>query len=155
MSPIDLILNIGGPVLLIVLGYAAGRWQERRHYALLAARESQLADIKVTNVRAVSNPETVQTAAFVCGDAVIATDYFKSFAGKLRNLVGGEVKSFETLMERARREACVRMLQEARALGAQEVWNVRLGTSNIRSAQHNRPWVSVECFAFGTAVVRG
>jgi hypothetical protein len=34
------------------------------------------------------------------------------------------------------------------------VWNVRLATSNISSSQRNNPAVSVEIFAFGTAVVR-
>ena len=155
MAGWEFVFQIGMPALLIALGFAAGRWQERRHFSLLAARESQLADIKVTNLKQEPDPDTVRQAAFVSGDAVIATDYFKSFAAKLRNLIGGEVKAFETLMERARREACVRMLEQARALGASEVWNVRLETSNIRSGQRNRPWVSVECFAFGTAVVRG
>ena len=155
MGGYELIFNIGVPALLIVLGYSVGRWQERRHFSLLAARESRLAHIKVNNIKRVSDPDAVRQAAFVSGEAVIATDYFKSFAAKLRNLIGGEVKAFETLMERARREACVRMLEQAKALGATEVWNVRMETSNIRSAQQNRPWVSVECFAFGTAVVRG
>ena len=56
-------------------------------------------------------------------------------------------------MERARWEAKLRMLESARRMGAGEVWNVRFETSNIRSSNRNSPAVSVEVFAFGTAVV--
>ena len=90
----------------------------------------------------------------VSGDAVIATDYFKGFAARLRSIVGGEIRSYVTLMERARREATLRLLQQARDVGATEVWNVRYETSNIRSGARRNPSVSVEVFAFGTAVVR-
>ena len=98
--------------------------------------------------------DSITHALFVSGDAVIATDYFKSFVAGLRNIVGGEVKTFHTLMSRARREAILRMLDEARQAGASEVWNVRHETSNIRSASGRNKGVSVEVFAFGTAIVR-
>ncbi len=51
------------------------------------------------------------------GSVVIATDYFKVFAAGLRNLFGGEMKTYRTLMGRARREAIVRMLEQAQELG--------------------------------------
>ncbi len=90
------------------------------------------------------------------GEAVIATDYFKSIATKLRNLIGGEMKSMQSLVDRARREAIVRMLEQADRAGATEVHNVRLETSNIRSAssRQKQKGISVEMLAFGTAVVR-
>lgn len=143
------------PVLFfLALGYGVGRYRERRHFASLAAREAQFTDMAVTNLKRVTSPDSVDQATLVCGDAVIATDYFKSFAAKLRGIIGGEMRAYETLMERARREAKLRMLEQARAAGAAEVWNVRYETSNIRSAGRRRAAVSVEVFAFGTAVVR-
>ena len=45
----------------------------------------------------------------VQGSAVISIDYFKRMLAALRNIVGGEVKSYETLVDRARREATLRM----------------------------------------------
>jgi uncharacterized protein YbjQ (UPF0145 family) len=141
-------------VALLALGYGVGSWRERRHLASLTQREQDLAGIAYNNVKRITHPEQVRHAALVMGEAVMATDYFKAFAANLRNIVGGEVKAFDTLLQRARREAILRMLEQARALGAQEVWNVRLATSNISSSQRNNPAVSVEIFAFGTAVVR-
>jgi uncharacterized protein YbjQ (UPF0145 family) len=102
----------------------------------------------------VQSPATVAGATLVTGDAVISTDYFKSFAARLRGIIGGEVRSYDSLMLRARREALLRMLEQARGIGASEVWNVRFETSNIRSATRNSVAVSVEVFAFGTAITR-
>jgi uncharacterized protein YbjQ (UPF0145 family) len=141
-------------VVFLVLGYAVGTWTERRHFRSLWRREQQFADIGIVNLKNVQQPENVEHAALVTGDAVIATDYFKGFLAKLRNIVGGEVKSYQTLMIRARREATLRLLQRARDLGATEIWNVRYETSNIRGVTGRNPAISVEVFAFGTAVVR-
>lgn len=141
-------------VAFLLLGWTAGTWREKRHFAALARREREFGDIGVVNLKTVRNPEAVTRAALVMGEAVIATDYFKGFLARLRSIVGGELRSYETLLQRARREALLRMLQQARELGAAEVWNVRLETSNIRSAGRNNPAVSVEILAFGTAVVR-
>ncbi len=142
-------------VILLLVAYFTGTiWLERKHFRSLEKREQEFQDIGISNQRMVTNPETVKHATAVFGDAVIATDYFKSFIAGLRNLIGGEMKSFETLMRRARREATLRMLAEARRCGATEVWNVRYGTSNIRSMNSRSKGVSVEVFAFGTAVER-
>lgn len=144
------------PILaLLILGLVVGSITERRHFASLTRREGRFSDIGIVNLKTVRDPETVGAATFVCGDAVIGTDYFKGFVAKLRGIVGGEIHSYETLMQRARREATLRMLQQARDIGATEIWNVRYETSNIRSGAGSRnPAVSVEIFAFGTAVVR-
>jgi len=146
------------PLLLIVIpiaiGFGVGSWRERRHFVLIARRETKTADMRVNNLRFITDPNTVRSSALVSGQAVIATDFFKSFAASLRNIIGGEVRVFETLMERARREARLRMIDEAMALGATEIWNVRFETSNINSSGPHNPAVSVEVFVFGTAVVR-
>ena len=84
----------------------------------------------------------------VMGEVVIAADYFKTFAAGIRNLIGGEVKTYQTMLDRARREARLRMLEAARALGAATVLNVRFQWSDVGP---NVP--SAEMFCYGTAVV--
>ena len=64
------------------------------------------------------------------------------------------MRSYETLMNRARREATLRMLEEARQVGATEIWNIRFDTSNILSATSKNKAASVEVFASGTAIIR-
>lgn len=151
---LESLLQVVPVAVFLVLGFTVGSWRERRHFASLTQRERESGDIGIVNLRTVSQPETVRSATLVSGDAVIATDYFKGFAARLRSIVGGEIKSYQTLMHRARREATLRLLKRARELGATEVWNVRYETSNIRSASRRNPAVSVEVFVFGTAVVR-
>ncbi len=141
-------------IVPLALGFGVGRLRERRHFASLDRREREFADITVTNLKTGAAPERVRSAALVSGEVVIATDYFKTLAAALRKLIGGEMRSYETLMNRARREALLRMLSEARDIGASEVWNVRLESSNVLSATSNNQAASVEVFAFGTAIVR-
>ncbi|MCH7872215.1 MAG: YbjQ family protein [Planctomycetes bacterium] len=154
MGTFQLIMNIGVPLFLVALGYGVGRYRERRHLISLATREADMSDIGVTNLKTVPRPEEVVEARFVCGQAVIATDYFKTFASRLRNLVGGRMRAYETLMERARREAMLRMLDEARAMGASEVWNIRLSTSTVGQSRGRQGSAMAEILAYGTAVVR-
>ena len=148
------VLTILIVVIPLGLGFGVGNWRERRHLASLSRREEQFADITVTNLKTGANPEHVRSAAYVSGEAVIATDYFKTMAAAIRKIIGGKLRSYETLMNRARREAVLRMLSQARQLGASEIWNVRLESSNILSSTSNNKATSVEVFAFGTAIVR-
>ncbi len=143
------------PFVFIGLGFTVGRWREQAHLKSLAIREEALGHIMVTDLKMIADPEKAASGCLVMGEAVIATDYFKSIATQLRNLIGGEMKSMQSLVDRARREAMVRMLEEANRAGATEVHNVRLETSNIRSATtKKKAGISVEMLAFGTAIVR-
>jgi len=65
--------------------------------------------------------------------AVIAADYFKSFVAGWRNLIGGEVKTCQTMLSRARSEARLRMVEEARGRGSNLIVNVRFEWSDGRA----------------------
>lgn len=154
MQFFQLFFSIGLPVLLIGLGYAVGSYRERRHLASLAEREAAGGDVVVNNLKRISNPETATSATLVIGSAVIASDYFKRFASSLRSFIGGELRSYRSLMSRARREALLRMIDQARQLGAAEVWNVRFGTMTVGAGLGRRGAPMAEVYAYGTAVVR-
>ncbi len=55
-------------------------------------------------------------------------------------------------MERARREAIVRMTEQAQSAGCNMVWNVRLETCTI-GGKENRKAAGVEVIAYGTAML--
>lgn len=151
----ELLAQVGPVVVLLALGFSVGRWRERTHLRSLARREQAIRDLPALNLRSVARPEEVREATLVVGEAVIATDYFKTFAAWLRGILGGEIGAYNTLLTRARREALLRMLEQARSLGAHEVWNVRFETSNILGGSGSRnAAVSVEVLAYGTAVIR-
>lgn len=148
---ISTILSLAIPLCLLVLGLLIGSSIERRHFRELDRREQEFAYLLQSDLKTIPPNWNVTGAVLVDGSAVIASDYFKSFAASLRNLFGGRVRSLETLMERARREAVLRMLEEARAHQAQAVWNIRLETSMIQG-QGKNVVSGVEIIAYGTAL---
>ena len=89
----------------------------------------------------------------VTGSVVISVDYFKRFLAGLRKIVGGRIAAYETLLDRARREAILRCKEEARARGFQAVVNLRLETTRIsRASRNDRATAGVEVLAFGTGL---
>ena len=150
MSLVDLLIlwPIWLPLAIVVVGAIGGYIQEQRHLRSLAAREPGLASITVTNLKAAPPGLTVRRVELVSGNAVIAADRGKQILASLRNLVGGHVKSFERVVDRARREAYVRMLEEARRRGGDLVINVRVETSEVGG-------ISAEALCYGTALDTG
>jgi uncharacterized protein YbjQ (UPF0145 family) len=148
----DAIVALAAFVVLLMIGLFAGRANERKHFRELAENEERLRDIATSNARGPA--DAFRKGTLVVGSVVIAEDYFKRVAAGLKSLVGGNIRSYETLLERGRREAIVRMKQEARRLGATHVVNVRLETASLSedwSAQ--RPMFSAEFIAYGTALL--
>jgi uncharacterized protein YbjQ (UPF0145 family) len=96
--------------------------------------------------------EPLYQQALVYGSTVVSVDYFKRFLAALRNLFGGRVTAYETLLDRARREALLRMKAQADALGAAMVFNVKYETMSI-SKGAARTIGSVEVLAYGTALI--
>ncbi len=139
-------------VVLLILGFSVGTLVERAHFKRLAVREAALSDMLVTDLRSLPGGTGARTFGLVTGEVVIASDYFKTFAASLRKLIGGELKTFESLMMRARREALLRMMESAKRLGANGVANVRYATSNIGSMGRRRAAAMVEMYAYGTAI---
>ncbi len=138
--------------VLLVFGFTVGTLVERAHFKRLASREAALTDMMVTNLRTLPSDCDAGIVGLVTGEVVIASDYFKTFAASLRKLIGGELRTFESLMSRARREALVRMLESARRMGSNGVANVRFATSNIGSMGRRRAAAMVEMYAYGTAI---
>ena len=146
-----LLIQIGVVVFLLVLGWAAGRAAERRHRKRMARREAALVGMVVTQVK--NFPGGADPAAhgdLVVAEVVIANDYFKSFAAAIRKLLGGELHSYHSLLERARREAVLRIREKANAKGHNAVCNVRLETAAIGAMSKKGP-AMVGVIASGTA----
>lgn len=143
----------GIPLLFIVGGFMTGKTVEILHQRSLDRREQALAHIQLLNLKEVAVGGPIRDVAYVDGQAVIGSDYFKTFASGIRGLFGGEIHSLRTIMNRARREAMVRMLERADEIGATLVCNVRIETSNIgRGHGGNAGLIMAEVHAYGTAI---
>lgn len=139
-------------VLLLVLGYGFGRLAERRHYRSILRREDALGDLIVVCSKTLPESAGAPTTRLVMGSVVVSVDYFKRFVAQLRMIFGGRVHTYESLVDRARREALLRMQAEAAALGATMIFNARFETSSISKGQ-DKSVGSVEVLAYGTAVI--
>lgn len=149
---LGLLCNCALPIMLIAVGYGVGTAIERSHLSNLARREEALRGIVATSLRAPPADRRHCPGRLVTGSAVIGSDYFKTFAASLRKFVGGEIRSFERMMQRARREAHCRMLEEARTMGADLVVNVRFETSSV-GGMGPKAMPMAEVVAYGTAIL--
>lgn len=129
---LNLLLAVGIPLFLLFLGLTVGATVERRHFRDLERREQQYANFLVTQVRSFPAVESSpQTPTIVISEVVVATDYLKNFLAAIRKIFGGEVRSYETILVRARREALLRLIEQAQAAGFNALCNVRLETADI------------------------
>lgn len=138
--------------VLLTLGYIAGAWAEKKHYASIEEREAATLQMPIVNGRTGYEDEPATEAVMVSGSAVISVDYFKRILAGLRNVFGGTVRSYETLLDRARREAVLRMKESVPA-GTKIIINVRVETSAIGRNTHQRSVGCVEALAYGTAMI--
>jgi uncharacterized protein YbjQ (UPF0145 family) len=141
-------------LVLITLGLTVGRATEKKHFRELQRREAELRDILVFNERTPPSDRSFRQSAMVVGSVVIAEDYFKRIAASLRSFFGGRLTTYESLLDRGRREAIVRMKEEARKRGATMIFNVRLESSSLAEDNAGQsPMFSAEFIAYGTALV--
>lgn len=150
---IGLFLSYGLPLLIIVIAYFIGNILEKRHFSSIRKREANAHGFPVVSFDTMPDDWNPGAATMVSGSIVISLDYFKRVIAGLRSLVGGRVKTYEPLLDRARREALLRMIETARANGYDAIFNVRLETSRLANARGDGKGIAgVEMLAFGTAV---
>ena len=139
-------------ITLLLVGYIFGQALEKKHYRSIRERESTLRHIPTIASKKLPKSFGPCETNLVAGNVVISVDFFKKFVAGLRLLVGGRITSYETLIDRARREALLRMKQSASDLGANYVFNVKMETSSISKGSRESIG-SVEVLAYGTAII--
>lgn len=149
----DAIFNIAIFLFLLILGYLTGSYLERRHYKWIQQREHETLHVPIITFGSKQAMPNAQEAQLFVGTVVISVDYFKRFSAALRNLVGGRITVYETLLDRGRREALLRMKTNAIEWGADKIINVRIETTAIggRSGDDNSLG-SIEVIAYGTGI---
>mgnify|MGYP003438979954 CR=1 FL=1 len=150
----ELLIQLGIFAVLLLVGLVFGRASEQRHFREIRRREAELRDVLVFNERRPPPDREFRQATLVVGSVVIAEDYFKRIAAGVRGFFGGRVTVYESLMDRGRREAVLRMKEQARHHGATMVFNVRFETSSLAvDGGGQSPMFSAEFIAYGTALV--
>ena len=136
--------------ILLIIAYFVGSYIEKRHYTSIIQRENELNKIPAIAMKTPAKGNFQQK--LVLGNVTISVDYFKRFLATLHNFFGGRVTSYETLLDRARREALLRMKAEAEAQNAILVMNVKYETASIYKGKGSSIG-SVEVLAYGTAMI--
>jgi len=137
-------------IVLLLVGVIFGTLAEKKHYKKLLKNERWLNRIPAISSRIPPQEEYKQI--LVTGNVVIANDYFKMFVAGLKGLFGGSLNTYESLLDRGRREAIVRMKKNAATANAKLIVNVKLTTANLVMTQGNRSG-ALEVFAYGTALI--
>ncbi len=136
----------------LVFYYYIGKYFENKHYESIKSREARLINLPLIPSDFKEDDDKIMAAGMVSGAVVIGSDPFKRYVASLVNLVGGRVAVFETLLDRARREAVLRMKEKAANLKADAIINFRIETMSICGGNDAKPMGIVEVMAYGTAV---
>lgn len=150
MSSVELWITLGIPVVLIVVGKVVGASIERSHYRSIVEREAGFRARPAISTKELDAPVSIQSASLAVGSVVVSVDHFKRFLSGFRMIFGGEVRSYSSLIDRARREAVLRMKESQP--DADAFLNTRLETSTISSTAGNEGMGTIEVLAYGTAV---
>ena len=87
----------------------------------------------------------IQALGLVKGSVVQSKNFGKDFMAGMKTLVGGEIVGYTEMLTEARQIATKRMVDEAEALGADAIINIRFGSSSVMQG-------AAEVIAYGTAV---
>ena len=111
---------------------------------------SFLITIKNIRIMKIVTVETLQGERYeemgiVSGSTIQSKNFVSDFGQGLKSIVGGELRSYTDMMEKARNKATQRMIDEANRLGADAVIGVRYATSAIMAQ-------AAEVLVYGTAI---
>ena len=98
----------------------------------------------LSNIEYVPGRE-IEVLGLVKGTIVQSKNFGRDFMAGMKTLVGGEIKGYTEMLIEARQLATKRMVDEAEALGADAVINVRFGSASVMQG-------AAEVIAYGTAV---
>ncbi len=137
-------------VVLPVICGIIGTITEKRHYESIHAREKATAHVPVVPTPLSDDSVRIASAHMVSASMVVAPDSFRRFLANVRNFFGGRLRSYESLLDRARREAILRMKEQAP--GANAIVNLRMETSRIGGMQKKKGIIAIEVLVYGTAL---
>ncbi|MBQ8559340.1 MAG: YbjQ family protein [Tyzzerella sp.] len=96
------------------------------------------------NIDHISGRE-IEALGIVKGTVVQSKNFGKDFMAGMKTLVGGEITGYTEMLVEARQIATKRMVDEANALNADAIINIRYGSSAVMQS-------AAEVIAYGTAV---
>jgi len=122
----------GGPLLLLGLAFFAGNAIAKRHENDMAERQKTVAHMDLSDIASFRKPKISGPPPLLLNSEVtLGIDHFRGFLGNLKNIFGGEVKSYQATLDRARKEAILRIQEQALAEGCNAVANLRVAFVDV------------------------
>ena len=144
---IDLIILF----IMLVTTYKIGSFIEKRHYKKIKQREIALIKKPIISygAKTFNTKRKIKKIELVTGEVVISGDYFKNFIAGMKQIFGGRLTSYESILDRARREALLRMREKAKHSNI--ILNTKIESCMINDM--NKAGIPKCCvIAYGTAV---
>lgn len=101
--------------------------------------------MKVSTTDSIPGKTTKEVLGIVKGSTVRAKHLGRDIMAGLKHLVGGEIKGYTEMLNDAREQSVMRMVDEAKKLKADAVVNVRFVTAEVMQG-------AAEVLVYGTAV---
>lgn len=100
----------------------------------------------LVNTENIAGKDIEKVFGVVSGSTIRAKHVGRDIAASFKNIFGGELKGYTELLEESREQATSRMIETAKALGANAIINVRYSTSSVAAG-------AAEIYVYGTAVL--
>ena len=105
-----------------------------------------MTEIILSNIDHIPGRSITKHLGLVQGNTVRAKHIGKDILSGFKNIIGGELAAYTDLLNDSRQESMTRMIEAARALGANAIINIRFSTSSISAG-------ASELYVYGTAVI--
>lgn len=133
--------------------FSTGTILEKQHYKRIKKREVALFKKPYINFsKEVISNSNIKVARLVTGEVVIACDRFKEFVHSLKTLFGGNVSVYESVLDRGKREALLRMREKAQMINADIIVNTKIETSMLDPIAKEGRMPRISVIAYGTAI---
>ena len=142
-----LVVGIG-----LLVFFFIGNYIEKSHYADIKRREQslQIPVLFSNRMPQFASYDKVGEVKFVATSVVIGADRFKHVVSRLLSIFGGTLSPYESVLDRARREALLRLKEQATAFNV--IINVKLETCIIGKVKGKQGFPKVSILAYGTAI---
>ncbi len=104
-----------------------------------------MTEMIITTTSEIPGKKVAEILGVVKGNTIRARHVGRDIAAGFKNIVGGEIKSYTEMTEKAREEALNRMINQAVELKADAIITIRFATSMVMTG-------AAEMLAYGTAV---
>ncbi|MCU0798389.1 MAG: YbjQ family protein [Candidatus Thermoplasmatota archaeon] len=138
-------------LLFFIIPVISGTIIEKRHLEDLSRREEAIKSKVFFHNRKRPIMMDPKRAGIVYGSVTIGADAFKTWLAQWRQLVGGRMGSLLPILERARREATLRALEQAYSQGFTEVGNIRITSMNLGAYNPKKKTLMTSVLVYATA----